>query len=114
MRHVMRPVVDPCLVLLELSEQAEQLTLSRGDLAMQEPDPFDQGPGVVGGRRHERPFRGRTGTRTPPTLSNVCSDVKGSIADTVAFMASPAATIEVQGREIRVSNPDKVYFPDAA
>ena len=25
-----------------------------------------------------------------------------------------AATIEVQGREIKVTSPDKVYFPDAA
>ena len=28
-------------------------------------------------------------------------------------MATPATSIEVQGREIRVTNPDKVYFPDA-
>jgi bifunctional non-homologous end joining protein LigD len=28
-------------------------------------------------------------------------------------MATPTRTIEVQGREIRVTNPDKVYFPDA-
>ena len=28
-------------------------------------------------------------------------------------MATTATSIEVQGREIRVTNPDKVYFPDA-
>lgn len=25
---------------------------------------------------------------------------------------TPPATLEVAGREVRVSNPDKVYFPD--
>ena len=28
-------------------------------------------------------------------------------------MATPATSIEVQGRQIRVTNPDKVYFPEA-
>jgi DNA ligase D-like protein (predicted polymerase) len=28
-------------------------------------------------------------------------------------MPTPAETIEVDGREVRVTNPDKVYFPDA-
>src|ERR671936_3082532 len=28
-------------------------------------------------------------------------------------MPTPAETLEVEGREIRVTNPDKVYFPDA-
>ena len=32
---------------------------------------------------------------------------------TVLAMATPATSIEVQAREIRVTNPDKVYFPEA-
>ena len=29
----------------------------------------------------------------------------------VATVATPAIEIEVDGREVRVTNPDKVYFP---
>ena len=29
-------------------------------------------------------------------------------------MATPPVTLAIQGRDIKVTNPDKVYFPDAA
>ena len=38
---------------------------------------------------------------------------RGRPTGNVAPMTTPATSIEVQAREIRVTNPDKVYFPDA-
>ena len=29
-------------------------------------------------------------------------------------MATPPVTLAIQGRDIKVTNPDKVYFPDAS
>jgi hypothetical protein len=65
-RHVVRAVLDPSLVLLELGEQHEQLTLSRCDLAVEGPDPFDQGSGVVRRRSHEASVPGEDRGWTEP------------------------------------------------
>src|SRR5512146_1900459 len=59
---------------------------------------------LIGCRRSRRTVR-----RTP---SLICDETPPFHRCKLSVMATKSTTIEVAGREVTVTNPDKVYFPE--